>query len=54
LWGHGGVDRGAANSFYFNPKTGVGVLALANANDQDFSLSYAVDDIALNLISWFE
>jgi CubicO group peptidase (beta-lactamase class C family) len=54
LWGHGGVDRGAANAFYFNPKTGVGVVAFANANDPDFSLSYAVDGIALSLMSWFE
>jgi hypothetical protein len=50
----GGVDRGAANSFYFNPKTGVGVIAFANANDPNFSLSYGVDNIALNLMSWFE
>jgi CubicO group peptidase (beta-lactamase class C family) len=54
LWGHGGVDRGVANSFYFNPKTGVGVVAFANGNDPDFSLSYAVDGIALALMSWFE
>ena len=54
LWGHGGVDRGAANSFYFNPKTGVGAIAFANANDPNFSLSYGVDYIALNLMSWFE
>jgi CubicO group peptidase (beta-lactamase class C family) len=54
LWGHGGVDRGAANAFYFNPKTGVGAIVFANANDADFSLSYGVDNIALNLMSWFE
>ena len=54
LWGHGGVDRGVANSFYFNTKTGVGAIAFANANDPDFSLSYAVDSIALHLMSWFE
>jgi hypothetical protein len=54
LWGHGGVDRGAANAFYFNPNTGVGAIVFANANDADFSLSYGVDNIALNLMSWFE
>jgi hypothetical protein len=54
LWGHGGVDRGVANSFYFNTKTGVGAIVFANANDPDFSLSYAVDSITLHLISWFE
>jgi CubicO group peptidase (beta-lactamase class C family) len=54
LWGHDGVDRGAANAFYFNPKTGVGAIAFANANDPDFSLSYGVNDIVDHLISWFE
>lgn len=54
LWGHGGADRGAANSFYFNPKTGIGAIAFANANDADFSLSYGVDELALNLMEWFE
>lgn len=54
LWGHDGVDRGAANAFYFNLKTGVGAIAFANANDPDFSLSYGVNDIAFHLMSWFE
>jgi hypothetical protein len=53
-WGHGGADRGVANSFYFNTHTGVGVCVFANANDPDFSPSYAVDSSAPHLISWFE
>lgn len=53
LWGHDGVDRGAANALYFNPKTGVGAIAFSNANDADFSLNYGVVDIALHLLSWF-
>ena len=51
LWGHDGVDRGAAIAFYFNPKTGVGAIAFANANDPDFSLSYKVNDIVYHLMS---
>jgi CubicO group peptidase (beta-lactamase class C family) len=54
LWGHDGVDRGAATALYFNLKTDVGVIAFANANDADFSLSYGVVDIAMHLMSWFE
>ena len=54
LLGHGGVDRDAANSFYFNPNTGIGAIAFANSDDADFSLGYGVDDIALNLMEWFE
>jgi CubicO group peptidase (beta-lactamase class C family) len=54
LWGHDGVDRGAANALYFNPRTGVGAIVFANANDPDFSLSYGVVDIALHLMSWME
>jgi CubicO group peptidase (beta-lactamase class C family) len=54
LWGHNGIDRGAANSLHFNPKTGVGAIAFANANDPDFSLSYGVTDIVEHLISWYE
>jgi CubicO group peptidase (beta-lactamase class C family) len=54
LWGHVGVDRGVANALYFNPKTGVGAIGFANANDPDFSLSYGVNDIVDHLISWYE
>jgi len=54
LWGHDGVDRGAANAFYFDLKTGVGAIAFANANDPGFQLSYGVDDIVEHLLLWFE
>jgi CubicO group peptidase (beta-lactamase class C family) len=54
VWGHAGDDRGAANAFFFDLKTGVGAIALANAMDPDFTLSYAVTDLDLHLISWFE
>jgi CubicO group peptidase (beta-lactamase class C family) len=54
LWGHAGDDRGAANAFFFDPKTGVGAIALANAMDPEFTLAYAVTDLDLHLISWFE
>jgi CubicO group peptidase (beta-lactamase class C family) len=54
LWGHAGDDRGAANAFFFDLKTGVGAIALANAMDPEFTLSYAVTDLDLHLISWFE
>jgi CubicO group peptidase (beta-lactamase class C family) len=54
LWGHDGADRGAANAFYFDPKTNVGAIAFSNANDPDFSLSYGVNDVVEHLISWFE
>jgi CubicO group peptidase (beta-lactamase class C family) len=54
VWGKDGEDRGAANAFYFNPKTHVGAIVFANGMDPDFTLSYTVDDLALHLMSWFE
>jgi hypothetical protein len=54
VWGHDGEDRGAANAFFFNPKTGVGAIALANAMDPEFALTYMVVNIDLQLMSLFE
>ena len=54
VWGHAGDDWGAANAFYFNPKTGVGAIAFANGMDPEFTLSYAVVDLDLLLMSWFD
>ena len=54
LWGHDGVDRGVATIFYFNPSTHIGVVAMANANNPDFSLSYSLLDIGMHLMSRFE
>ena len=54
LWGHNGVDRGAANALYFVPKTGVGAIGFANTNDAEWTLKYGVIDIVEHLISWYE
>jgi len=54
LWGHDGSDRGAATAFYMDPKAGVGAIAFANGNDPDFALAYRTDNIAAQLIHWFE
>ena len=54
LWGHDGLDRGAATAFYFNPETADGFIVFANANNPDSSLGYAVDDIGMHLLLWFE
>jgi CubicO group peptidase (beta-lactamase class C family) len=54
VWGKDGEDRGAANAFYFNPKTHVGAIVFSNGMDPEFTLTYTVDDLALHLMSWFE
>lgn len=54
VWGHDGEDRGAANAFFFNPKTGVGAIALANTMDPEFTLTYMIVNIDLQLMSLFE
>lgn len=54
LWGHDGIDRGVATIFYFNPATHIGVVAMANANNPDFTLSYSLLDIGMHLMSRFE
>jgi CubicO group peptidase (beta-lactamase class C family) len=54
LWGHDGVDRGVATIFYFNPVTHIGVVAMANANNPDFTLGYSLLDIGMHLMARFE
>jgi len=54
LWGHDGQDHSYASAFYFNPETHVGAIAFANSNYPDYSLSYALLDLDLHLMSWFE
>jgi CubicO group peptidase (beta-lactamase class C family) len=54
VWGHDGEDRGHASAFYFNPDTHVGAVVIVNGMDPEFTLNYAVVDIALHLMSWFE
>jgi len=54
LWGHDGSDRAYVSAFFFSPKTHVGAIVFANANYPDYSLSYALLDLDLHLMSWFE
>jgi CubicO group peptidase (beta-lactamase class C family) len=54
VWGHVGEDHSCSSAFYFNPETHVGAIAFVNGNYPDFSLVYAVQDLDLHLISWFE
>jgi CubicO group peptidase (beta-lactamase class C family) len=54
LWGHDGIDRGVATVFYFSPTTHIGIVAMANANNPDFTLSYSLLDIGMHLMSRFE
>jgi len=53
LWGHTGEDRSYSSVFYFNSETHVGAIVFANANYPDYSLSYALLDLDLHLMSWF-
>ena len=54
VWGHAGEDHSCSAAFYFNPETHVGAIAFVNGNYPDFSLVYAVSDLDLHLLSWFE
>jgi len=54
VWGHAGEDHSCSAAFYFNPETHIGAIVFANGNYPDFSLVYAVHDLDLHLMSWFE
>jgi len=54
LWGHDGSDRVNVSAFFFNPETHVGAIVFSNANYLDYSLSHALLDLDLHLMSWFE
>ena len=54
LWGHDGDDHSYSSAFFFNPETHIGAIVLANTNYPDYSLSYALLDLDLHLMSWFE
>jgi len=54
LWGHLGDDRSYATAFHFNPETHVGAIVFANSNYPDYTLDYALSDLTLHLMSWFE
>jgi len=54
VWGHDGEDYDVTNSFFFNPKTGVGAVIFTNSQDPDWTQVYAVDDLDFHLMSWFE
>lgn len=51
LWGHYGDDRSYTSAFYLNPETGVGAIVFANSNYPDYSLSCALLDLDLHLMS---
>ena len=54
VWGHVGEDHTCSSAFFFNPETHVGAIAFANSNYSDFTLDYALLDLDLHLMSWFE
>lgn len=54
VWGHVGEDQSCSSALFFNPDTRVGVIVLANGNYPDFTLDYALGDLNLHLMSWFE
>jgi len=54
LWGHDGQEPGNASAFFFNPETRLGAFAISNGNYPDFSMNYALLDLDLHLMSWFE
>ena len=54
VWGHDGQEHGASTAMFFNPKTGVGAVAFANAMDAGWTLNYVLDDLDLHLMAAFE
>jgi len=53
VWGHDGLDRGFCASAYFKRETKTGVVALANANTFEQTLSRRLLDLNTHLLSWF-
>jgi len=54
VWGHDGEDRGFVSAFFFNRQTGIGAVAFANGNRDDFLLSRRLVDLDLHMMDWFQ
>ena len=54
VWGHLGEDHSCSAAFFFNPETHVGAIVFSNSNYPDFTLVYALQDLDLHLMCWFE
>ena len=54
VWGHDGQDRGFCAAVNFDPESGVGAIAFANANREDGLLSRRLVDLEMHLMGWFK
>lgn len=54
VWGHDGHDRGYCTAVFFDREKGVGAIAFANANRDDFLLSRRLVDLDLHMMDWFK
>jgi CubicO group peptidase (beta-lactamase class C family) len=53
VWGHDGEDRGYVGAAFFDIDAGIGAIAFANANREDFLLSRRLVDLDLHMMDWF-
>ena len=54
VWGHDGEDRGYITAVFFDREKGVGAVAFANANRDDFLLSRRLVDLDMHMMDWFK
>ena len=54
VWGHDGEDRGYVGAAFFDLDAGIGAIAFANANREDFLLSRRLVDLDLHMMDWYK
>lgn len=54
VWGHVGDDRGYCAAVFFDRQAGIGVLAFANTDNDEFLLSRRLTDLDMHMLDWFK
>ena len=54
VWGHDGEDRGYITAAFFDREKGIGAVAFANANRDDFLLSRRLVDLDMHMMDWYK
>ena len=54
VWGHVGDDRGYCAAVFFDRQAGIGVLAFANTDNDEFLLSRRLTDLDMHMMDWFK
>ena len=54
VWGHVGDDRGYCAAVFLDRQAGIGVLAFANTENDEYLLSRRLTDLDMHMMDWFK